>query len=82
MNLTHVLIDNGELGKISKEQRSADLDVWQISLHNPDFASFAENCGARGFRVTDLADLPCALAAALAYDGPALVDIVADASLV
>jgi thiamine pyrophosphate-dependent acetolactate synthase large subunit-like protein len=82
MNITHVLVDNGELGKISKEQRSADLDVWQTSLQNPNFATFADNCGARGFRVERPDQLQAALAEALAYDGPALVDIVADAALV
>ncbi|MEM8922681.1 MAG: thiamine pyrophosphate-dependent enzyme [Actinomycetota bacterium] len=82
MNITHVLLDNGELGKISKEQRSADLDVWQTSLHNPDFAAFAENCGARGFRVERPDQLAGALSEALAYDGPSLVDLVADAALV
>jgi thiamine pyrophosphate-dependent acetolactate synthase large subunit-like protein len=82
MNITHVLVDNGELGKISKEQRSADLDVWQTSLHNPDFARFAENCGARGFRVERFEQLADALSEALAYDGPAVVDIVADSAFV
>ena len=46
MNIVHVLLDNGELGKISKEQRSAELDVWQTGLTNPDFAEFARLCGA------------------------------------
>ena len=36
MNITHVLLNNGELGKISKEQRAAHWDVWQTSLHNPE----------------------------------------------
>ncbi len=81
MNITHVLLNNSELGKISKEQRSADLDVWQTSLQNPNFATFADNCGARGFRVEQQGQLAPALAAALAYDGPALVDIVSDVAL-
>lgn len=81
MNITHVLLNNSELGKISKEQRSADLDVWQTSLQNPNFASFADNCGAKGFRVETLDELAPALAEALAYDGPALVDVVSDATL-
>ena len=81
MNITHVLVNNSELGKISKEQRSADLDVWQTSLVNPDFAAFAENCGGRGFRVERQEDLAAALEAALAHDGLAVVDIVADVSL-
>ena len=38
MNITHVLLDNSSLGKISKEQRAAHFAVWQTSLHNPDFA--------------------------------------------
>lgn len=82
MNITHVVLDNGELGKISKEQRAAHWDVWQTSLHNPDFAAFAELCGARGFRVTDPAELDVALAAALAHRGPALVDIITNPLLV
>lgn len=82
MNITHVLLDNNELAKISKEQRAAHWDVWQTSLHNPDFAAFAELCGARGFRVTEAADLDDALAAALSHPGPALVDVLTDPALV
>ena len=52
MDITHVLLNNMELGKISKEQRSADLDVWQTDLWNPHFGLWARNCGAMGVRVT------------------------------
>ena len=55
LDITHVLLNNGQLGKISKEQRAGEWDVWQTSLHNPDFAAFARNCGAHGVRVTDAA---------------------------
>ena len=82
MNITHVLLNNSELGKISKEQRSADLDVWQTSLQNPNFATFADNCGARGFNVERADQLAPMLAEALKYDGPSLVDINADAGLI
>ena len=82
MNITHVVMNNSELGKISKEQRAADFDVWQTSLHNPSFAGFAELCGAKGIRVTTIADLPAAIAEAVAHDGPALVEVVTDALLV
>jgi len=81
MNITHVLINNSELGKISKEQRSAELDVWQTSLHNPDFAAYAQLVGALGIRVTERSQLDDALASALAHDGPSLVEIVADVGL-
>ncbi len=82
MPICHVLLNNGELGKISKEQRAGQWDVWQTSLHNPDFAAFAELCGAKGIRVTRADELDEALAAALEHDGPALVEIVADPLLV
>jgi len=80
--ITHVLLDNSELGKIAKEQRAADMDVWQVSLRNPDFAAYAELCGGRGIRVTGRDQLDDALAEALAYDGPALVEVVSDVELV
>ena len=82
MNITHVLLNNSELGKISKEQRSGEWDVWQTSLHNPNFADYARLCGAKGIRVTKKEDLDDAIAEALAHDGPALVEIVADPLLV
>jgi thiamine pyrophosphate-dependent acetolactate synthase large subunit-like protein len=82
MNLTHVLMNNNELGKISKEQRHAEFDVWQTSLHNPNFADLANLCGARGTRVESVDDLDTALADALAHDGPALVEVMTDVLLV
>ncbi len=82
MNITHVLLNNGELGKISKEQRAGEWEVWQTGLHNPDFSQFAELCGGRGFRVTSTSDLDGMVAEALAHDGPALVEIMTDALLV
>ena len=44
----HVLLNNNALGKISKEQLAADYPVWHTSLHNPDWAAYAELCGATG----------------------------------
>jgi thiamine pyrophosphate-dependent acetolactate synthase large subunit-like protein/nitrite reductase/ring-hydroxylating ferredoxin subunit len=82
MNITHVLLNNDELGKISKEQRAGHWDVWQTSLHNPDFARYAEICGALGIRVTRADELDGALEKGLSYDGPALIEIVTDAELV
>ncbi len=82
MNITHVLVNNSQLGKISKEQRSGNFDVWQTALHNPDFARYAELCGALGIRVTRREELDAALERALAHDGPSLVEVVADAELI
>ncbi|WP_420446593.1 thiamine pyrophosphate-binding protein [Candidatus Poriferisodalis sp.] len=82
MDITHVLLNNGELGKISKEQRAAELDVWQTSLHNPSFAEFAELCGVMGSHVTTANELDTALIDALAHPGPALVEVMTDPLLV
>ena len=82
MDITHVLLNNSELGKISKEQRGAYLDVWQTSLHNPNFAEYAKLCGVLGIRVTDPDDLDDAMRTALDHKGPSMVEIVTDVELV
>ncbi len=82
MDITHILLNNNQLGKISKEQRAGEWQVWQTSLHNPGFAEYAELCGAKGIRVSDRDALDAALLEAIDHPGPALVEIMADADLV
>lgn len=82
MKITHVLLNNSELGKISKEQRAGRWHVWQTSLHNPNFAEYARACGSLGLRVTAAGDLDAALREALAHPGPALVEVMTDVELV
>ena len=73
---------HNELGKISKEQKAAEHDVWQTSLHNPNFAEYATTCGALGIRVEKREDLIPAMIKIRDHDGPALLDIVCDAALI
>jgi thiamine pyrophosphate-dependent acetolactate synthase large subunit-like protein len=82
MGITLVLLNNSQLGKISKEQRAAELAVWQTSLHNPDFGAYARLCGAWGRRVERREELDEGIAEALAHPGPALLEVVADPDLV
>ena len=82
MDITHVLLDNASLGKITKEQRAGHFAVWHTSLHNPDFAEYARLCGAQGERVDTAEGLDGALRRALAHRGPALVHVVTDPELV
>lgn len=82
MNITHILINNQQLGKISAEQKMADMIVWETNLHNPNFAEYAHICGAKGFRVDKQSDLLPAVQAALTHAGPALVEIIADPDLI
>ncbi len=82
MDITVLVLNNGQLGKISKEQRAAELDVWQTSLVNPSFAELARLCGASGERVDHIDQLAPALRTALDHPGPALVEVMTDAELV
>ncbi|MEM7775324.1 MAG: thiamine pyrophosphate-binding protein [Pseudomonadota bacterium] len=82
MDITHILLNNDELGKISKEQRSGEWPVWETGLHNPSFSAFARLCGGKGTKVTAAAELDTALQDALSHNGPALVEITTDAELV
>ncbi|RMH38702.1 MAG: thiamine pyrophosphate-binding protein [Deltaproteobacteria bacterium] len=82
MDIALVLLNNGELGKISKEQRAGHWPVWETGLTNPSFARYAEDCGARAARVSRAGELDAALADAIEATGPAVVDIAADPLLV
>ena len=82
MDITHILLNNNELGKISKEQRAGNWDVWQTSLHNPNFAEYATLCGALGLSVDMIENLDDTIGEALAYKGPSLVEIRSDAEMV
>lgn len=82
MPIKHILINNSELGKISKEQRGSELEVWKTSLHNPNFADFANNCGALGIRVKEKEDLEAAMQKISNYEGPALLEVMCDVTLI
>ena len=82
MNITHVLLNNSELGKISKEQRGGHWPVWETGLSNPNFAEYATLCGGMGVRVSRADELEAALTQGLAAPGPALVEVMTDVELV
>jgi thiamine pyrophosphate-dependent acetolactate synthase large subunit-like protein len=65
----------------SKEQRAGHWNVWQTSLHKPDFAAYARLCGAHGRQVTEAGLPDAALAEALAHGGRTLSEIRSDTEL-
>ncbi len=73
-----VIFNNSALGLITLEAESVGILPFRsaIEFPNPDFAAFARACGAHGFSVKQPAELPAALAEALACEGPAIVDCV------
>ena len=82
MDITHVLLNNSQLGKISKEQKAGEWPVWQTDLHNPSFAAYANLCGGKGVRVTKAEKLRPALDEMLVQSGPTLVEIITDPDLI
>lgn len=78
MKITHILLNNNELGKISKEQRDVKMEVWQTDLSNPNFSEYATICGGLGIRVTKNEELEPAILKALNFDGPSIVEIMTD----
>lgn len=82
MNIKVILLNNSELGKISKEQRSGGFDVFATDLVNPDFAQYANSCGALGIKVTQEDELEEKMKQVLAFNGSALLEIITDVNLV
>jgi thiamine pyrophosphate-dependent acetolactate synthase large subunit-like protein/nitrite reductase/ring-hydroxylating ferredoxin subunit len=78
MGIKHVLLNNNALGKISKEQLAEEYPVWQTDLRNPDWARYAELCGATGIRVDARHQLDDAMGAMFAADGPVLLCVEQD----
>lgn len=72
------VLNNGQLGMIMQEQKTEQYPNWQTELHNPDFARYAELCGATGIGIEEPGELRGAVKKALDAKGPALVDIVTD----
>jgi pyruvate dehydrogenase (quinone) len=71
-----VVFNNGKLGFVELEQMSSGFLTTGTDLVNPNFAAMAESVGVRGIRVESPDEVNGAVAAALAHDGPALIDAV------
>jgi pyruvate dehydrogenase (quinone) len=71
-----VVFNNGALGFIEVEQKSTGFLPTGTDLQNPDFAAMAEAIGIKGIRIEDPAEVEKGIAAALAHDGPVVVDAV------
>ena len=71
-----VVFNNGALGFIEIEQKSTGFLPFGTEFKNPNFAAMAEAVGVRGIRLEDAGEVDAGIAAALAHDGPVLVDAV------
>ena len=77
-----IVLNNHELGKISKEQRAGEFDVWQTSLTNPDFAAFARSAGAWGKQARTQAEMEAGMEELFAQQGPGLLEVLTDVELI
>lgn len=73
-----VLLNNTEIGKISKEQRGVNVEVWATSLINPNFSEFAKSCGGWGKRVSKNNEVRSGLEELLAVEGPGILEVMTD----
>jgi pyruvate dehydrogenase (quinone) len=75
-----VIFNNGSLGFVDLEMKAAGLISSGTSLDNPNFAEMASAIGIFGLRVEAPSGLESAIQAALAHDGPAIIDVLTDAN--
>jgi pyruvate dehydrogenase (quinone) len=71
-----IVFNNGTLGFVELEQKSTGFLDFGVELKNPNFAAMAEAIGIRGIRLEDATEVDEGIAAALAHDGPVLIDAV------
>ncbi len=82
MPITLILLNNSEIGKISKEFLNDNKEVWHTSLFNPGFAEYAKLCGGEGFRVTKLDQLDTTIKKGLESKKASIVEIITDPLLI
>ncbi len=71
-----VVFKNNSLGFVELEMKAAGFLDYATELHNPNFAKLAEAAGMLGITAETPEQVGPAIAEALAYDGPALVEAV------
>ena len=71
-----IVFNNGALGFIELEQKSTGFINTGTDFKNPNFAAMAEAVGVRGIRIERPDEVESGIAAALAHNGPVLVDAV------
>jgi pyruvate dehydrogenase (quinone) len=70
-----IVFKNNSLAFVELEMKAAGILDHGTELHNPDFTKIAEGAGLLGVSVETPDQVAPALARALKYDGPALVEI-------
>jgi pyruvate dehydrogenase (quinone) len=75
-----VIFNNGQLGFVALEMKVQGYPPYVTDLDNPDFALMAEAIGIKGIAVRTPGQVAPAIAAALAYDGPVVLNMYVNPS--
>jgi acetolactate synthase-1/2/3 large subunit len=75
-----LVLNDASLSLIRVKQDEIGLERSDVDFVRSDFAQMAESLGAAGARASTEAELATAVEAALAHDGPTVVDIEIDGS--
>jgi len=70
-----IVFKNDSLAFVELEMKAAGILEFGTHLHNPDFTKIAEGAGLLGLRAETPDQVETAIAEALEYDGPALVEV-------
>ena len=70
-----IVFKNDSLAFVELEMKAAGIVDFGTDLRNPDFARIAEGAGVLGLSATTAEDVTPMLQQALAFDGPALVEV-------
>jgi hypothetical protein len=72
------VFNNSSLGMVKLEMLVGGIPEHETDHESVDFSKIAEAAGIKHFRIEDPKQAPKQIKKALAYDGPALIDVVTD----
>jgi pyruvate oxidase len=75
LNLKVFIFNNQKLGMIQMEEEASGHPEFETDLHNPDYSLYAQSCGGEGYTIREPLKLKETIAAALASDRPAVVNV-------
>lgn len=78
INLVTVIFNDSSYSSVKILQQRHYGRNLGVDFTNPDFAKYAEICGAKGFRVEKPGEIKPALEAALKANRPCLIDVIVD----
>lgn len=73
-----VVFNNSSLNFVELEMKAAGLVPFATDLTSPDFSKVGEALGLGGFHAETSKELPDVVAAFLAHEGPAILDVVTE----